>query len=108
MGIDAGLANTYGIAAFEVFDCNGLPSPGATVSIEPMGSQTVPFILTPGDTPTTTETATTSIGVGGFAAVPPGTVTLTATPQGMREPSSRAQLLVRAGTDSIIYLFPTP
>jgi hypothetical protein len=107
LGIDAGLASIYGIAAFEVFDCNGLPSPGATVSIEPMAPQAVPFILTPGETPTTTATATTSIGVGGFAAVPPGTVTLTATPQGMRESSSRAQLLVRAGTDSIIYLFPT-
>jgi len=45
---------------------------------------------------------------GGFVKVPPGMVTLTATPRATSKPSSRATVYVRAGTITYVNLHPTP
>jgi hypothetical protein len=105
---DAGLLGTTGLTVGELVDCYGLPTPGATFTMEPpLPAPSREFYITSGGTPSVSETATSKYGIGGFTAVPPGTVTLTATPAGMVRPVSRATVLVQPGGTTTVFLFPT-
>ena len=53
-----------------------------------------------------TATQTDGSGLGGFVNVPPGAVTVTATPIALGKPSSKRTVLVRAGTFTGFYLLP--
>jgi hypothetical protein len=106
VGLDGGLEGTTGLASFEVLDCNGFAAPGATVTMEPQPAPSNEFYLNAAGTPSLAATATGSLGIGGFPAVPPGTVTLTATPQGLDRASSRTTVLVQAGAETTSFMFP--
>jgi hypothetical protein len=102
-----------GELGFGVFDCNNNPSvPGVQVAIDPIDpSDTLvhEYYLQETSALSFTATATSAgLSAGGFINVPPGIVNLTATPLGLNKPSSRARVLVRAGTFTQAFLFPTP
>jgi hypothetical protein len=52
--------------------------------------------------------STTSSGEALFFNVPPGLITLTATPVTLGEPSIQITVNVAAGTETVIKAFPTP
>jgi hypothetical protein len=102
---------TLGWVQFGVFDCYGLGAAGAKVTIDSTDPRIRPFYFqTLGSSlvPSFTATSTDKSGYGGFLNVPPGTVTLTADPMGLGKPSSHAHVLVRPGTFSQYFMFPTP
>ena len=53
-------------------------------------------------------TATDATALAAFYNVPPGTVTVTATPLVLGKPSAHASILVRAGYETVMMLRPTP
>ena len=60
------------------------------------------------DTDNPSATATDATAVATFFNVPPGTVTVTATPLALGKPSAHASILVRAGYETVMMLHPTP
>ncbi len=56
----------------------------------------------------TTATATGQSGYGGFVNVPPGKVTVTATPKSLGRPSTSVSVFVRAGAFTFVEALPTP
>jgi hypothetical protein len=98
----------YGEISFEVLDCNGVQASGVQVAIDVDGGQMQEFYFV-GYTPSIAATATDSAGLGGgFINVPAGNHTLTATPLTLGKPSSHADVIVRKGTLTQAFLFPTP
>jgi hypothetical protein len=98
----------YGEISFEVIDCDGQGASGVQVTIDVDGGQMQEFYFE-GFTPSFAATATDSTGLGGgFVNVPEGNVTLTATPLTLGKPSSHATVIVRKGTLTQAFLFPTP
>jgi hypothetical protein len=104
---------SLGTVEFYVYDCtpNWGNAVGVQVTLEGTDAGVRPFYFQ-GSVPsfTATETAGTSILLpsGGFLDVPPGTVTLTATPLAIGKPSSHATIEVRPGTITYVHMYPTP
>ncbi len=102
---------TRGAVQFVVADCDFVAAAGARVSIDSKDTLIRPFYYQSGAasfTATTTDNVGASAGSGGFLHVPPGEVTLTATPHGLPKPSSTAHVLVRSGAITIVFMYPTP
>ncbi len=91
-------------------DCAGGAGYGVQFAIDlPDASGVIPYYFDDNNKVDTTLKATTPGGApygGGFVNVPPGTVTITATPIALGKPSSHAQVLIRAGTLTQVFLFP--
>jgi hypothetical protein len=102
---------TLGWVQAGVFDCDGAPAPGVQITIDSTDLRIRQYYYQTGGgtwVPDFKGTATGSFPYGGFMNVPPGIVTLTATPLGQKKPSAQVHVLVRAGTLSNYFMFPTP
>ncbi len=105
---------TRGWLQFETYDCTGNPVGAAGVQVTL--DSTDPLVRAyyypaNGGTPsyTATETATSQVGAGGgFVNVPPGVVNLTATLVATGQAFSHAHVIVRAGTLTTVFMFPSP
>jgi hypothetical protein len=104
-GLFATLSN-MGWVGFQVLDCNGISAAGVQVGIDVSGTRE--FYNNGILNPTFELAETDSTGIGGFVLVPPGVVTLTATPKALKKPSSHAQVIVRATANSTLFMYPTP
>jgi hypothetical protein len=76
-----------GMVGFAVGDCDLRSSSGVQVTITPWDSETKVFDLS-GEIPTLTASATDLSGIGGAFNVPPGQITITATPAAIGRPSA--------------------
>jgi hypothetical protein len=103
---------TTGWIGFLVFDCGPTPFPAAAsveVTMDPPDPKARTYYFQNGVAANFTRTATDSSGLGGIVNVTPGDVTLTARPLALGgEPSSVGHVHVRAGTLSVLFMFPTP
>jgi hypothetical protein len=108
----------YGLLGFEVLDCSGFPGEGAQVTISPTAPAETTWYYE-GANPTASASATTTdtmelnglTGLGEVVNVPPGDVTVTATPRALCDAgacavSSKLTVHVRAGTVTFLFLFP--
>jgi hypothetical protein len=86
-------------------DCLSNAAPGVRVSIDKSGGG---IVQSYGISESLTATQTDSTAVSSFANVPPGTVTVTATPVAVGKVSSQAIVLVKPGTVTVVWLAPTP
>jgi hypothetical protein len=111
----AGWDTNLGLLNAIAFDCDGAAASGVQFTIDlPDASGVLRYYFNSSNsmnspTPDSTLKATTSSGAlygGGFVNVPPGTVSISATPIAIGKPSSHAQVLVRAGTLTNVFLFP--
>jgi hypothetical protein len=95
-----------------VFDCDGAGAGDVRLSIDSSDPGILPYYYqTNGGTWVPDFKATATIGsfaYGGFVNVPPGMVTLTATPVGHDKPAAQVHVLARAGTISNYFMYPTP
>jgi hypothetical protein len=101
-----------GIVVFNAPDCTNYGSSvGVQVALEPTDPLIRKFYGSPPSF-AATETNGTGLrpylGFGGFVNVPPGTVSLTATPRAIGKVSSQATVYVRQGTVTFVILHPTP
>jgi hypothetical protein len=100
-------SSSLGWVAAQVLDCSGGAASGVSVTIDVKGPTEVPYYLV-NQAPSFTATQTSTNGEWGMSNVPPGIVNLTATPIGMDKPSSQGHVLVRPGTISVLFMYPTP
>jgi hypothetical protein len=88
-----------------VFDCLGSPAPGVKVTSSSNDMMISTFYYQPVGSEVE---STLSSGVAGLFNVPPGLVTLTATPVALGKQSSQITVNVQAATSTGFYMFPTP
>lgn len=108
----------YGLIAFDVSDCGGGAGEGAQVTISPTDPAEATWYYegsnpTPSFSATTTDTMalTALTGLGEVVNVPPGDVTVTATPASLCDAgacpaSSKLTVQVRTGTLTVVFLLP--
>jgi hypothetical protein len=89
-----------GLVLAGTLDCLGSGARGVEVTTDSSGVN--PFYA-PGEV-----TATMSNATVYFFNVPPGYITLTATPLAISKPSSHVIVNVAAGTETFVLMFPTP
>lgn len=89
-----------GQVAAVIHDCIGSPAPGVQIAIN--GSPAGVSVLS------ATDAGTPSGGLIVFDNVPPGSITLTATPVGLGRVAAQVTLTVAAGTLTEVAMFPTP
>jgi hypothetical protein len=103
---------TLGWVQAGVFDCDGAPAPDVKITIDSTDPRIRQYYYQTGGGTWVPDfngdAATSSFPYGGFINVPPGVVTLTATPLGHDKPSAQVHVLARAGTLSNYFMFPTP
>jgi hypothetical protein len=80
---------------------------GMSFSANPSTTETRGFYLANG-LPNTTATATDRSGIGGFANLPPGVVTVTATVASSSERSGSVSILIRPGVITYSPIAPSP
>jgi hypothetical protein len=94
-----------GWVAAVVYDCLGSPAPGVQVTPSSNDMLINTFYYQPvGSEVESTQSSGTVI----FFNVPPGLLTLTATPGALDKASSQVTVNVAAGTETAVYMFPTP
>jgi hypothetical protein len=107
----AGWDTSLGLINAVVFDCAGKAAPGVTIATDVTDAGAIPYCFeSTSGAITTGVSVTTANGAGygcGFINMPPGMVTLTATPVGLGRPSSRLQVLAQPGTITSVFLYPT-
>jgi hypothetical protein len=92
------------------YDCLGTTGPGVAVTID-VDAGAVPFCIESAQTLKTGVNVTAATGASygcGYMNVPPGLVTVTATPLALGRPSSRMTVVVEAGTITTVFLYPMP
>jgi hypothetical protein len=93
-----------------VFDCLGDSAADMQITIDSTDPRIRQFYYQTGGgsfVPDFKAMATSGFGYGGFINVPPGVVTLTATPLGHDKPVAQVHVLAKAGTLSNYFMFPT-
>jgi hypothetical protein len=104
--IDANAGHSFNLA----LDCTakyGTFTAGMSFDADKKTSGTRPFYVING-LPSTTATATDASGIGGFANLPPGVVTVTATLQSTGARSGSASVLIRTGVITYSPIAPGP
>lgn len=87
-------------------DCLGLPTAGASLKLDTIGPNTIPYYMN-GSLPSTTMAETGTEGEAGFLNVPPGSVTITTTVSGVGK-VSQLTVLVKPGHITYLPLTPSP
>jgi hypothetical protein len=95
-----------GWIGFEVLDCDGIGAAGVQVTAESAGPTAMTYYFQ-GSVGSFTATETGFPTLGGIVNVSPGIVTLTATPLALGRPSSTGHVLVRPGTLSVLFMYPS-
>ncbi len=85
-----------------VLDCLNSPAPGVTVTLN--GDASTKGLSTKGAVTTTTD----ETGLIFFVNVPPGEVTITATPGGLGKPVAETRIYVQPDADAIVYMGRSP
>ncbi len=91
-------------------DCVGAAAAGVTIAIDVTDAGAFPYCFENQSAVTTGVSVTTANGSGygcGFVNVPPGTVTVTATPVALGRRSSHLQVLAQPGTITNVFLYPS-
>jgi hypothetical protein len=102
----AQLNDTNGLITTGAGDCNRMPAAGVLFSAMPMAGRQ--FYTGASGIPSLTETQTTAAGSGGFANVPPGTYTLTATRASNMARIGAVTVSVRGGYVTSVNVGPSP
>jgi hypothetical protein len=93
-------AEGTGIVALRIFDCQGVPAAGVSLSSDPDGRA---FYFA-GGLPTSTETATGPDGLGGFVNMSPGATVVQASTRNGSPIRGPQTVVVRSGWMSALYL----
>jgi hypothetical protein len=91
-------------------DCFGAGAPGVKITTDAADAGVIPYCFENSSAVTTGISVSTPNGAGygcGFVNMPPGTVTVTATPIALGKPSSHLQVLVQPGTITNVFLSPS-
>ena len=89
-------------------DCTGAPTAGVSISVGTRGVDTVTYYTDSSKLPSDTRTETSERGECGFADLPPGTVTITATANTVSKKLGSFTVNIKAGTITYIAIAPAP
>ena len=91
-----------------VNDCTGTPAAGVSISVGTKGINTVTYYTDSSRLPSDTLTETSERSECGFANLPPGTVTITATANAVSKKIGSYTIRVKAGVITHLPMSPTP